>query len=906
MSVKGMFYLLLFTLSTGISWPAQEHIQRENLDLIREFPYVYRIYQSRDGFLWIGNSTGLSRFDGYSFQNYHHHPGAPDSLSNNFVLDILEDDRGGLWLATYGGGLNRFDPRTRTFRSWSIRNRESGHIPGNRLTCLCSGRGRLLWIGTADGQVFRFDPDTEELNGYSLPPVPDQSEDFNTIADIHRDPFDILWIATRGNGLVRFNPQTEKFTVHQPDRDSEITTIPANVLNCLHPGFDGELWIGSNGRGLKKFDPATGIFHTYNVDPRNTRSLTLNDITSIIGIRGEKLLVGTNGGGLYRFDLQTETFEKLPLGRHSPGSPSLEYIETLHPGPGGDLWVGLLNGSLIRYNPNSHHFVNYLVKKVNRQYRQVRSLCLLEDRRGDLWVGTDGEGLIRYHRKKGFLQCFEQNLTDPRSLSSNYITYLWEDPDGGIWIGTWGGGLNRYDPDRQEFTDYRFPTGESRASLKNTICCIAPENGDHLWLGTLDGVYRFSRSHGRFETFYHNSDRPGLLSEGVVYALLEGTGGNLWIGSQRGLVRYNCREGKFQELFPVPGSTHRPSFIRALFEDRDQTLWIGTQDRGLYRLPAGGKVFDRFTAGNGLPGDSVLGIQQDASGMLWVSTGNGLCRMDPGSGHCRNFNRAHGLSAKLFTKGCWTCDDGEMLFGHINGITGFFPGEISDRAAASRIAITDVRKLSDPVGEFQYSAAMDQLRCRHDDAFTVSFSDLSYRHPDLNQYRYRIMGLDHRWVDLGPENKVTFSHLKPGRYVFEATETSHGETQSAPVARLPIQVLPPFWGSPVFKLALILAIGAGVLAFYRIRITRLQKQMSWDLRLRMFCEQNKISEREMEIIQLLLKGKSNREIEEKLFISLHTVKNHLYNIYQKLKIENRHQLMALFHREVIPGPRHHG
>jgi DNA-binding CsgD family transcriptional regulator len=56
-----------------------------------------------------------------------------------------------------------------------------------------------------------------------------------------------------------------------------------------------------------------------------------------------------------------------------------------------------------------------------------------------------------------------------------------------------------------------------------------------------------------------------------------------------------------------------------------------------------------------------------------------------------------------------------------------------------------------------------------------------------------------------------------------------------------------------------------------------------------------ISQREREILALLLQGKSHRDIEEKLFISYHTVKNHVYNLYQKLGVRNRYQLFHLFH-----------
>ena len=56
-------------------------------------------------------------------------------------------------------------------------------------------------------------------------------------------------------------------------------------------------------------------------------------------------------------------------------------------------------------------------------------------------------------------------------------------------------------------------------------------------------------------------------------------------------------------------------------------------------------------------------------------------------------------------------------------------------------------------------------------------------------------------------------------------------------------------------------------------------------------EKYQISKREQEILKLILDGKSNKEIEGKLFISYHTVKNHVYNLYQKLGVKTRHELV---------------
>ncbi|NMB24281.1 MAG: response regulator transcription factor [Firmicutes bacterium] len=49
----------------------------------------------------------------------------------------------------------------------------------------------------------------------------------------------------------------------------------------------------------------------------------------------------------------------------------------------------------------------------------------------------------------------------------------------------------------------------------------------------------------------------------------------------------------------------------------------------------------------------------------------------------------------------------------------------------------------------------------------------------------------------------------------------------------------------------------------------------------------KLTPREKEVLQLIAKGLANDEIAKTLFISRHTVKNHITSIYRKMGSRNR-------------------
>ena len=80
---------------------------------------------------------------------------------------------------------------------------------------------------------------------------------------------------------------------------------------------------------------------------------------------------------------------------------------------------------------------------------------------------------------------------------------------------------------------------------------------------------------------------------------------------------------------------------------------------------------------------------------------------------------------------------------------------------------------------------------------------------------------------------------------------------------------------------------------YGIRLSVKTVESAGDLSFEEFCRKFEISPRECEIIHEICNGLSNKEISEKLFISLQTVKDHTHRIYIKTNIKSRVQLINL-------------
>jgi len=106
--------------------------------------------------------------------------------------------------------------------------------------------------------------------------------------------------------------------------------------------------------------------------------------------------------------------------------------------------------------------------------------------------------------------------------------------------------------------------------------------------------------------------------------------------------------------------------------------------------------------------------------------------------------------------------------------------------------------------------------------------------------------------------------------------------------------MPAYWQTWWFKLLLVFLLGFFSFQWYRTRMKRMAARIRTEAAMEQYLSKYDISHREKEIVFLLLQGKSNKEIEDALFIAMGTVKNHIYSIYQKIGVKNRAQLMTLF------------
>jgi PAS domain S-box-containing protein len=335
------------------------------------------------------------------------------------------------------------------------------------------------------------------------------------------------------------------------------------------------------------------------------------------------------------------------------------------------------------------------------------------------------------------------------------------------------------------------------------------------------------KPHLQFQRF---SLEHGLV-QSSVFCVLQGQKGFMWLGTEQGLNRfdgYNFLVYKFQHDDPNSLIYHP---IWSICQDSQGVIWIGTTG-GLTKFNHNRGTFSSYTEKDGLPNDVINGILEDDQGNLWLSTNKGVSKFNPPTGKFINYSVADGLQSLEFSAGAYYKNPrGELFFGGINGFNAFFPDSVKENPYEPPVVITDFKifNQSVPVGK-QFNGrvileksitAVEEIILTHEyHTFSFEFAGLNYIHSEENKYAYKMEGIDSDWNYVGTRRFVTYANLAPDDYIFRVKASNNHGIWNEEGISLKIKVLPPFWVTWWFRLALVILVVVLGFTVYRIR-TRL-------------------------------------------------------------------------------------
>jgi ligand-binding sensor domain-containing protein/signal transduction histidine kinase/DNA-binding response OmpR family regulator len=786
---------------------------------------AFCILQDKTGFIWIGTEDGLNKYDGYDFTIYKHENNNRNSLGNSQVNALCEDPKENLWVGT-SKGLNLLN-----------RERESFSLKSNDFvtTLLYDSRGNL-WIGTFNG-LKRYDYQSKKIITYK----PSNVNGGNRVQTIFEDSHKMLWISI-GNDLKCFDPAGKKFLPLPEGIKGNIALRKSNVRVIKQDSY-GNYWFGTESSGLYKFDPNTNTGINYKHDVNNENSLPVNVVRSLFSYSKNELWIGTRDG-LSVLNLQTSHFTNYRYNPYDPKTLSHNSIRDMVRDRAGNMWIGTFAGGLNIFSSSSTNF-SYIGeqagKKTGLSHRVVSSILKADN--GAFWIGTEGGGLNYVDRKKGIYKSYVIN-----SKQQNIVKSLARDKNGNLWIGNYDG-LSYLNTHSGALINYEIAENDAKPENKQVYALAVASNG--IWMGTDGRGLKFKDNNGTITTYVNNAKNKQSVSGNIVIALLKTPEDNLWIGTETGLSYFDKSKNTFRQFLNQSNNPNSLSHntVLALFSDHQQRLWIGTEGGGLNLYDKTSGKFYAITNKHGLANSVIHGIREDKAGNLWVSTNKGLSKImfrnfglpiKPEMLQVMNYTVADGLQSNQFASGAAeTGDNGELLFGGINGVTTFFPDKIIRNAFKPKVVITDFLIKNNPVvinGEHspleKAIGETDKMTLTHDQAFiTFKFAALNFVNPEKNQYAYKLEGFyDDDWHFVGNQRTATYTNLDAGKYTFMIKAANNDGVWNNEIKSLQITVLPPWWETwwAYLIYATIIGLLLYIFYYYSVKTAKLKNDLAFE------------------------------------------------------------------------------
>jgi len=807
---------------------------------------VYSIIQDSKGFLWFGTQDGLNKFDGYKFTVFNRDPVDKNSLTGNHIHCLYEDRNDMIWIGTWSGGLNLYDPMLDKFYHFKYEKGVQQSIQNNRITTIIGDKNsqdNVIWIGTDGGgfsKLWYKNENQHYFEHYQHNPNDENSLSDNNVTSLLQDENGIIWIGTKNGGLNRFNPETNEFKAFTNlGNNSCITNI-----SCLYEFSDGNLWIGTNGFGLIKFNPQSETCSDFKNDKKNPKSISDNRIFCINSYSENSkdfLLIGTDGHGLNVLDVETNTFTRYKHESDNENSLSHNNVNSIFIEKSGNVWFGT-GSSIDIYDRNAYNFRKYKHEPGNpNSLNNEYVWAIYESTDGMLWLATDN-GLNQFDRNNKKFIHWKQDYNNPYSLSYNEVMSIYEDKNGKMWIGTWSGGLNKFDRKRKKFTHFLHNPNNPQSISDNTVRTIyedPKENGNILWFGTHEGgLIKFDIRTETATNYLHNPDSDHSISHNSVLSILRDSQNNLWVGTWGGgFNKFDEENEKFirYKYDPKNPKSIKNNTISIIFEDSDRNFWLGTHGSGLVKFDKKNETFKYFTTKDGLPNDVIYGILEDDNKHLWISTNKGITRfnVNPNEGVLfKNFDVTDGLQSNEFNNGSFfKRSGGEMLFGGVNGFSSFFPESITKNNYLPPVVFTDFKIFNksvevNPDSILKKSIAYaNEIILNYDQSvFSFEFSALNYTHPEKNQYMYKLIGFDQDWTHTSSDRRfVSYTNLEPGEYEFAVKASNNDGIWNEDNASLKINILPPFWLTWWFRFAVFIILAGLILAGHTRRMNKVEK-----------------------------------------------------------------------------------
>jgi len=778
--------LVLFIFITTIL-SASDRKQFIHFDKSNDFPFnsVDNVMQDSHGYLWIGSSSGLARYDGYSFEVYNTQD-YKNGLPSNRIFCTFETSNGDILVGT-NLGLVKYNRNTNKFELLSY-------------SCtpeICEDIYHQIWVATFDGVDVR-DVNTLKIKKSLFCETDHNVTIFNGLKS---DSKGRVWTITANNGLYVFDSKTYKLQKHIDSKIiSNIEHLKSTSLVFDKLGF---MWLKTTGNGLFCVDTISFKAQQFLSSNSNKSSIGSNNVTNIYVDTNNDVWVCCLYGYLNKYNRQKNNFE-----RFSPQVENARFIKAsslacINQDKLGNYWIGTVGKGMYCLSEMYNNFQTFIsTPNFSDTYLigQVTSFAELDN--GIIALACDGNGIKLYNPTDNRISEFVNNKQLRSKNVHKIITH-----NGYLWGATWGGGIFKIDLKTNQVTNFTYNVNDSKGLNFNNVeglyagdtALIIGTHGDGL------AFYNYKKN-----TFIHkNNTKSTVFDRSInnwINDITKDSRGNVWLSTCYGLCR--LVGGKITHYGTTKYNNSINSFdVLSVLEDSRKQLWVLTSG-GIDLYDYKHNCFNRLRNKYSLP-SNTRSLLEDNDGNMWITTADNLIRIKISNNSEQIFDKNDGIvNGEFRVNSSFKASDGTLYFGSSDGFMKCMPSKIKNDLAIPQLCFRNlyvnyIKQTTETGYLSKMLESTDTLQYSYtDDVISIEVSAILLGRLNKINYAYSFSNDDNKWLNLGKNRIISFTTLKPGTHILKVKATvEYGKSIQK---NLIIIVRPKWWMTWWFKSIIIL------------------------------------------------------------------------------------------------------
>ncbi len=785
---------------------------------------IYAVCKGEDGFVWIGTSEGLCRFDGQQLRVFQEGPDLKHTPFDNNIIALLPVKQN-IWIGT-SQGISVLNTKDLTFRHYQLNDNGKSDSLKRRhdqeINVMYLDKSGKIWIGTRHKGVYLYDEKKDDFRFFSpstgiyTPLVPSLGS-VNTILGFAESGKNdsVIWAGSTAGlwEINRYNGNRRIYTYPQKSKDYQIAL---NAFRRPYYHDDGLLYVGSWAAGVNVFDPATKTFTPLQAGSAEGKKLINSVIGSLIR-KSEYEFWISSAAGLAIYDTRLKDVSWYQF--NNPAENELYGINFID--DANRAWY-VNNTGLSYFDPAMQQFSTYSFKHLNTP-DWAFAFNILSDRTGQKITVCPRFADALFHFDRGRKEW--TRIPFPQGISfkaeRDVVRGFVQLPNGEYVISA-DRGIFLYSEKQRRISVLK---GDPSVATPTRRGSIILDRAGNLWItDDIQGLIKWKPGTSKFRSYQKELKWNDTVSiYGRLDNLFEDSRGNIWFQRGKGLGVWLAASDSILNFIYAENEKNSFPLANSFAEDRKGRIWVSGGDNWLgYALssdPSKGVIYKVDAKTRGL-NSNFPKLATDPNGEVWGFTARELVKINPDDLSFSTYPLQYGVDWDYFFHFSFL-PTGEMVFGGRNDITITDPSRLRRNGEIPVPYITELLVLNQ---HYDLEPGSEKLKLTHkQNYFSIGFSAIAYTMPKDVKFRYRLSRFDN-WTLASGRRFANYTNVPGGDYVFQLQAANSEGVWNEKILELPVHITTPFWFTWWFRIGVVLAVVAAGWSLYRYRLNQLKKK----------------------------------------------------------------------------------